>query len=54
MTPTITKPLELRCQEFIRASEQLLSEDFETEDLTDEELAILRMHIDMLGQKFFL
>jgi hypothetical protein len=50
MPITFTKPLD----EFIQVSEYLLSGEIEPEYLTDEELAVVQMYIDMLGEKFFL
>ena len=50
ISSTITEPI----HDFIRVSEHLLNPGITIEGLTDEELAIVRMHIDMLGSKFFL
>ena len=41
-------------QDFSKACERLLDDDITTEIMTDEELAIIRMYIDMLFQKFLM
>lgn len=50
ISPTITEPI----HDFIRVSGHLLNDSISIEALTEEEVAIVRMHIDMLGSKFFL
>jgi hypothetical protein len=50
ISPTVTEPI----HDFIRVSGHLLNDGISIEALTEEEVAIVRMHIDMLGSKFFL
>jgi hypothetical protein len=50
MFRTTSNPL----QEFIHTCEHMLSDDITADKLTDEELAIVQMYLDMLGQKFLL
>jgi spore coat protein CotF len=41
-------------QDFTRLCEYMLSENITSENLTDQELATVRMYIDMLCHKFLL
>jgi hypothetical protein len=50
ISSTIKEPID----DFIRVSGHLLNEGITIDALTEEEVAIVRMHIDMLGTKFFL
>ena len=51
MVPTASKE---SFPEFIRLCEYMLSDNITGENLTDQELATVRMYIDMLCHKFFL
>jgi hypothetical protein len=39
-------------EEFVRICEHLLSDDITPEKMTDEELAIVRMFVELVGEKY--